>query len=146
MFKSSIFKTFVFFLALASNALAHDPNYFSPEVVVGATTIDSLEAKKLFDQGVVFVDVRKDSDWDAGRIPGAIHLEYDDKDASKRTLSLATLEPVVKPDKTVVFYCNGVHCARSSLVSKLAIEWGYKNVKYYRLGFPDWKSKGYPFE
>ena len=46
----------------------------SPATVAGATTIDGAKAKALFDKGVVFVDMRTDKDWGAGRIPGAVHL------------------------------------------------------------------------
>jgi rhodanese-related sulfurtransferase len=35
---------------------------------------------------------------------------------------------------------------RSSNASKKAVEWGYKNVYYFRLGFPAWKAAGYPAE
>jgi Rhodanese-like domain len=53
---------------------ATDPNYLSPETVEGAVTIDTSTAKKLFDEGAFFIDVRKTSDFEAGRIPGALHL------------------------------------------------------------------------
>lgn len=39
----------------------------SPTNISGATTIDTATAKQLFDQGVLFNDTRKNSDWDAGR-------------------------------------------------------------------------------
>ncbi len=42
----------------------------SPMNVEGATTVDTAKAHELFNQEVAFVDARKDSDWDAGRIPG----------------------------------------------------------------------------
>ncbi|MGB0630748.1 MAG: rhodanese-like domain-containing protein, partial [Alphaproteobacteria bacterium] len=80
----------------------------TPLTVAGATTIDAAEAKKLFDAGVVFIDVRSDSDFEAGRIPGAKHLN------SKTKLSEAELLKVVKKDQQVVMYCNGSKCSRSS--------------------------------
>jgi len=61
-------------LVLVSRALAASA-YVSPEAVPGATTIDTATAKALLDTGVVFIDVRTDTDWEAGRIPGALHLE-----------------------------------------------------------------------
>lgn len=59
---------------LASLAIAAS-EYVAPEAVPGATTVDTAKAKALFDTGVVFIDVPSDADWEAGRIPGAIHLE-----------------------------------------------------------------------
>ena len=76
----------------------------SPSEVPGATTIDTSMAKKLFDGGVLFVDVRKDSDWDAGRVPNAAHLEL------KKVLNERELAKIVAKDKPVVIYCNGPKC------------------------------------
>ncbi len=111
-----------------------------PTTVPGATTIDVAEAKKLFEAETPFIDVRKDKDWDAGRIPGAYHLDV------KKALTKESLADVVKPDETVVFYCNGPKCLRSSKATAMAVSWGYKDVKYFRNGFPGWKSAGNPVE
>ena len=112
----------------------------SPETVAGAATVDGAKAKALFDKGVVFVDMRTDKDWGAGRIPGAVHLEL------SKVFSDASLGAKVKKDQDVVMYCNGASCLRSSEASAKAVGWGYKKVHYYRLGFPDWKAAGYPVE
>ncbi len=62
----------------------------SPETIDGATTIDATKAKQLFEKGIVFIDARNDQDWEAGRIPGAYHLDV------KKTLSTESLGEVVK--------------------------------------------------
>ena len=112
----------------------------SPKKVNGAITVDAKKAKQLFDKGVVFIDVRKDKDYAAGRVPDAVHIEL------KKVYSKNTLGKVVKPDQPVVIYCNGHSCTRSSKAAKKAVSWGYKNVYYFRDGFPSWKSNGYPVE
>jgi rhodanese-related sulfurtransferase len=112
----------------------------SPLTVEGAETIDAAAAKALFDQGALFVDVRKDKDWGAGRIPDAEHLEL------KSAFSEETLSKHVKKDEPVVLYCNGASCLRSSEASQQAVGWGFKKVYYFRLGFPAWKAAGYPTE
>lgn len=122
---------------LFSFASAEEP---APAQVSGATTIDGVKAKELFDRGVLFVDPRKDADYEAGRIPGAAHLNLDS------SLSEETLSAEAKKDEEIVFYCNGVKCKVSSSACKLAVNWGFSNVYYYRTGFPDWKSRGYPVE
>ena len=71
--RSTVTAFMVALLGFSFNAVAGDK--VSPEQVSGAVTIDASKAKQLFDQGVAFVDVRKDKDWNAGRIPDAIHLE-----------------------------------------------------------------------
>lgn len=126
-------------LVLASLAMAAS-DYVSPEAVPGATTIDTATAKTLFDTGVVFIDVRMDADWEAGRIPGAIHLDL------KRVYSAESLGAVVTQDQEVIVYCNGIQCPRSSEAATKAVAWGFTKVYYYRLGFPDWQAAGYTME
>jgi len=108
--------------------------------VEGATTVDSAKAKALFDEEAIFLDVRKNSDWDAGRIPGALHIEL------KKKLTDASMSAEVKKDEAVVIYCNGESCMRSSKASAMAVGWGFSKVYYYRDGFPAWKSANYPVE
>ena len=112
----------------------------SPETVPGATTISTAEAKKLFDEGAPFVDVRKNSDWEAGRVPEAYHIEL------KKVFSESELAKVVKNDEPIVIYCNGPKCLRSSKASAMAVKWGFTKVHYFRDGFPSWKSAEYPVE
>ena len=112
----------------------------SPTAVDGAKTVSAAEAKALFDKGVIFVDVRKNKDWDAGRVPDAVHIEL------KKVLNESTLGKEVKKDQEVVIYCNGPSCMRSSKASAKAVGWGYNKVYYFREGFPAWKSAGYPVE
>lgn len=123
--------------AMVSAASAKPP---SPTSVDGATTIDAAKAKELFDKEVVFIDVRSNKDWNAGRIPGAVHIEL------KKVYNEAALGKHAKKDKPVVIYCNGAKCHRSSKASAKAVKWGYKKVYYFRLGFPAWKKAGYPVE
>jgi rhodanese-related sulfurtransferase len=126
-------------LVLVSPALVASA-YVSPEAVPGATTIDTATAKALFETGVVFIDVRTDTDWEAGRIPGALHLEL------KHVYSVESLGTAVVKDQAVVVYCNGIQCPRSAEAATKAVAWGFTKVYYYRLGFPDWQAAGYPVE
>lgn len=112
----------------------------SPESVDGATSVDAGAAKSLFDQGILFVDVRKDSDWDAGRIPGAEHLEL------KKVFAESSLGELVGKEEAVVIYCNGPKCLRSSEASARAVSWGFRKVYYFRGGYPEWVAAGYPIE
>lgn len=112
----------------------------SPESVPGAVTVSAEEASPMFDAGVPFVDVRSDSDYEAGRIPGAIHLEL------KSNFSEEALLAVAAKDKPVVIYCNGHSCLRSSAASMQAVGWGFTEVKYFRDGFPAWDAAGYAVE
>ena len=130
----TILSTVLFFFPLSA------PAAVSPESVAGATTVDGPAAKRLFDRETIFIDVRSANDWAAGRIPGAIHIEL------TKEFSEESLANRVQPDDEVVIYCNGSKCMRSSNACAKAVAWGYKNIYYYRDGFPDWKSRGYPVE
>lgn len=121
---------------------AHAGDELSPETVAGATTVDTAKAKELFDKGALFVDVRSTKDWDAGRIPGAEHMDNHKGAFSDESLGGA----LGGKDKEVVLYCNGHKCLRSSEASIEAVKWGYKKVYYYRDGFPAWQGAGNPVE
>jgi len=112
----------------------------SPKTVDGAKTVSAAEAKALFDKGTIFLDVRSDKDWGAGRIPDAIHIEL------KKKLNEASMGKEIKKSDPVVIYCNGESCLRSSKASVKAVGWGYSKVYYFRDGFPAWKKAGYPVE
>jgi len=135
-----IFLLIIISLFFIYSPLSQSSESRSPLKVEGATTVSAVQAKELFDKGVLFVDVRKDKDWDNGRIPDAFHLNL------KRGFTLdKLLEETHKPDD-VVFYCNGVKCLRSSKATKIAVDWGFQSVFYFRGGFPAWKQSGYPVE
>lgn len=134
-FAAAIFAFSALFMAI--QAAASD---VSPLEVEGAVTIDAQKAKELFDTGLLFVDTRKDSDWEAGRIPDAEHLEL------KSVFSEASLSEIASKDQPLVFYCNGEHCMRSSKACAMAVAWGFRKVYYFRDGFPAWKTAGYPVE
>ncbi len=112
----------------------------APMSVAGATTVTVDESLELFDQGVAFVDVRKPSDFEAGRVAGAINLDLNDG------FSQESLSDVAGPSDPVVIYCNGAACLRSSQAIAQAVSWGYGSVFYMRDGYPMWDIAGFPVE
>lgn len=112
----------------------------SPTTVPGATTVTVEEAFALFEKGVAFIDVRKASDFAAGRIPGAVHLDH------PSNFTEESLGAVAGKADPVVIYCNGHSCLRSSEASALAVGWGYTAVNYLRDGYPAWEAAGFPIE
>ncbi|MBT3493968.1 MAG: rhodanese-like domain-containing protein [Rhodospirillaceae bacterium] len=136
-------KTILFAISVALSAFLVLPAQaakVSPTEISGAVTVDAAQAKELFDRGVIFVDVRKNSDWDAGRIPGAKHIEL------KKKYNEASLGKVIAKGKEVVIYCNGAGCMRSSKASIKAVSWGFTKVYYFRGGLPAWQIAGFPVE
>jgi rhodanese-related sulfurtransferase len=123
-----------------------DKGYVSPESVAGATTVDAAKAHELWEKRAVFVDVRKEGQFEAGRIPGAINLPYGPEITGDQPFNSAALESHAAKDQAVVIYCNAKGCDRSSWGAALAAEWGWTKVYYFRLGYPSWKTAGYPVE
>jgi len=124
--------------SITSIVAAEKPS--SPMTIKGATTVDAVTAKKLYDDGALFLDVRSNKDWANGRVPDALHLEL------KKVLSKESLAAEAGIDDVVVIYCNGEKCMRSSKASKRVVAWGYTKIHYFRDGFPAWKAAGYPTE
>ncbi len=114
----------------------------SPMTVEGATTVNAAEAKKLWEDGAIFLDTRKAADWEAGHIPEAIHMDR----KNPAVYNTESLQKLAAKDEPIVSYCNGERCLRSSKTAADLVKLGYKNVYYFRDGFPAWNDAGYPIE
>lgn len=94
------------------------------------------EVKKRLDAGEKFflVDVREESEWARGHLPGAIHLGKGiiERDIEQRF-----------PDKSapVVLYCGGGF--RSALAADNLQKMGYTNVLSMDGGWRGWTEAGY---
>ena len=122
-----------------SITLADKPGFTAPMDVAGATTISTQQAKEFFDQGMLFIDVRRKGHRNGGEhIPNAINI------STKHQLSEKTLLEVMKKEDSAVFYCHGDKCPASSKGLKKAIKWGFTNLYYYRDGINGWKDAGHP--
>ncbi len=66
-----------------------------------------------------------------GHIPGAVNISFSEFD--KKT----DLLPKDK-NSLLIFYCGGLKCKLSHKSAKKAEKLGYKNVKVYAKGYPDW--------
>lgn len=135
---SSKFLSVILLLVVSISANAADK--VSPVTIDGATSVDAAQSKDLFDKGALFLDVRSNKDWDAGRIPDAVHIEL------KKKFNEQSMSSEVKKAEPVVIYCNGPSCLRSSKAAAMAVGWGFTKVYYFREGYPAWKSAGYPTE
>ncbi|GMT42267.1 MAG: hypothetical protein IEMM0002_0678 [bacterium] len=127
-----------------------------PKTVTGVKIISHdklksmLETKKLGSDFFIY-DSRKASDYEAGRISGAVHLPVPGKPdlgATETKKAVDKMSGKLPSDKSkmIVFYCNGLRCWRSPKASKAAVSMGYSNVGWLRDGFPEWQKKGYPVE
>ncbi|NIR60792.1 MAG: sulfurtransferase [Gammaproteobacteria bacterium] len=100
---------------------------------------DASAVKARLDRGERFhlVDVREESEWAAGRIPGAIHLG---KGIVERDIETT----IPDADAEVVLYCGGGY--RSALAADSLRKMGYTRVQSMDGGIRGWREAGYPIE
>ena len=87
------------------------------------------------DPNVLILDVREQSEWDAGHIPGAVHIPMNDVPA--RIQEIPT-------DKTVIVQCRSGN--RSSQVTEFLRKQGMNNVHNLDGGLNSWQAAGLPVE
>src|SRR3954466_13941944 len=100
-------------------------------------TID--EVKKKVERGEKFklVDVREESEWDAGHLPGAVHL-------GKGIIERDVEEKIPDASAPIILYCGGGF--RSALAADNLQKMGYRNVISMDGGFRAWKEAGNAIE
>jgi rhodanese-related sulfurtransferase len=136
MHRSAFCLFIIFFLSAVVLPVAAE----TPESIDGATTIKTAQAKKLFDDSVLFIDVRNAERFAAGHISSAINLD------NYETMTPQTLSRLAEKNTPIVLYCDGVECGRSAVAAKQLVSWGFTKVYYYREGFPKWRDAGYPVD
>jgi len=104
---------------------------------VQETNVPEIKARLDRRDKFLLVDVREESEWARGRLPGAIHLS---KGIIERDIETTI------PDKTapIVLYCGGGF--RSVLVAENLQRMGYTNVISMDGGWRGWLEAGYPVE
>jgi rhodanese-related sulfurtransferase len=95
------------------------------------------DVKNMLDRGERFelVDVREESEWVAGRLPGARHLS---KGIIERDIEVA----IPNRDTAMVLYCGGGF--RSALAADNLQRMGYANVASMDGGWRAWVEAGLP--
>ena len=112
------------------------PIKVAPEKLIGFAEIRKLVALGPEKGGYTLIDSRPLPRFQEGAIPTAINLPYPAFDKFIDRL------PKDK-DKLLIFYCSGVTCMMSPSSMRRAEAMGYKNVKVYREGMPEWTQKEY---
>lgn len=121
---------------------------------MGINPITLAEAKRLYDDGVLFVDVRKKHEYAPSHIKGAINAAYYDKGGDKNKIIDFDYSKdkyhndVLPADKStkMVFYCSGIYCWKSFKAGVRSVKDGYTNIQWFKGGFPEWDAAGYPVE
>jgi rhodanese-related sulfurtransferase len=105
---------------------------------VRETTVDEVHSRRARgDSSFVLIDVREESEWEAGHIAGAIHL-------GKGVIERDIETEFPDKDREIVLYCGGGF--RSALAADALQQMGYRRVVSMDGGWRAWKEKGYPVE
>ena len=97
------------------------------------------DVRKRLDRGERFhlVDVREESEWAAGHLPGTTHL-------GKGVIERDVEQAIPDTAAPIVLYCGGGF--RSALAADNLQKMGYTNVISMDGGFRGWKEAGLPVE
>lgn len=124
-----------------SVAKTHSPGFLklveAAKNFVRECTVDDMLQYRARGTTSVLIDVREDHEWDAGRIPGSIHLG---KGIIERDIETAVGEKSTK----IILYCGGGF--RSVLAAKSLSEMGYSNVFSMVGGYRAWVESQQPIE
>ncbi|MBI1368702.1 MAG: sulfurtransferase [Planctomycetes bacterium] len=100
-------------------------------------TVDDVRAMLEAGEPFVLVDVREESEYAAGHLPGALHL-------GKGVIERDIEKEIPDPDAPLVLYCGGGF--RSALAADNLQKMGYTNVRSMDGGWRGWTEAGLPTE
>jgi len=124
--------------------------YFTPRVLAAVRIVSAEEAAELMKKGVPLFDTRSEEEYRDKHIRGARWLPYNEKSGKEVGFDVRKdsfdLSRVADPNAPVIFACNGAECWKSYKSCVTAVNAGFKQVYWFRGGFPEWIAKGYPVE
>jgi rhodanese-related sulfurtransferase len=103
---------------------------------IAETNVDEIKQRlDCGDRGFYLVDVREESEWAKGHLPGAMHL-------GKGVIERDVETKIPDTDAEIILYCGGGF--RSALAADSLQKMGYRNVKSMDGGWRGWTDKGLP--
>ena len=100
-------------------------------------TVGAVRERQSHGESFLLFDVREESEFAAGHLPGA-------KSLGKGIIERDIESLVPDPDTELVLYCGGGF--RSALAADNLQKMGYTNVISMDGGYRDWKEAGLPIE
>lgn len=124
---------------LRSRALDHTPGFLKlvseAQKHVKEITLDEVAERLKPEKDFVLVDVREESEWNAGHLPLAVHL-------SKGVIERDIETKIPDPSTPLILYCGGGY--RSILAAQSIQKMGYTKVLSMSGGFRGWTEKNFP--
>ena len=98
-------------------------------------TVDVVKRRLDASEKLVIVDVREESEYAAGHVPGAIHI-------GKGVMERDVETKVPDASTELILYCGGGF--RSALAADNLLKMGYAKVISMDGGWRDWTARGLP--
>jgi rhodanese-related sulfurtransferase len=121
--------------------MEHSPGFLKlvegVKMRIRETDVHDVKQRLQAGERFYLVDVREESEWSRGHVPGAIHL-------SKGIIERDIEKTIPDSSATIVLYCGGGF--RSALVADSLQQMGYSNVRSMDGGWREWRQAGYPVE
>jgi rhodanese-related sulfurtransferase len=111
------------FLALVAESKKH----------IQECTVQAVHERLEKGESFVLIDVREDLEWQAGHIPGAVHI-------GKGVIERDIETKFPNPDTPLVLYCGGGF--RSALAAEVLQKMGYTDVTSMDGGIRGWREAG----
>lgn len=100
-------------------------------------SLQNLKEKIERQESFSLIDVREESEWSTGHIPGAVHL-------SKGVIERDIEKQIPSFEQPIVVYCSGGF--RSALVANTLQTMGYQQVYSMEKGMQGWIDNGFDIE
>ena len=115
----------------------HDPRFEAlvnqARARIRETTVREVMARLENGDAPTLVDVREESEWERGHLPGAVHL-------GKGVIERDAGKVFPDPDQELILYCGGGY--RSVLAAENLQKMGYTSVVSMDGGFRGWIEAG----
>jgi rhodanese-related sulfurtransferase len=100
---------------------------------------DVATVKRRLERGepIVLIDIREESEWSRGRIPGAFHL-------GKGIIERDVERLIPDLDTEIILYCGGGY--RSALAADALLKMGYRRPVSMDGGIRGWMEAGYSLD
>ena len=125
--------------------------YFTPTLIEGVKSVTAEQAQELMAKGVPFYDVRDAGEYKEMHVKGAISVPYKEKSSKEVGFDMSKddfriTDAVKDKNAPLIFACNGGECWKSYKATVWAQKEGFRNIYWFRGGFPEWKAKKLPME
>ena len=119
----------------------HSPRFLKivneSRLIVRECTVDDVKGRLDEHETFHLIDVREESEWANGHLPGAIHL-------AKGVIERDIEGTIADLTEEIVLYCGGGY--RSALAADALQKMGYEHVISMDGGYRGWTESGYEIE